>query len=219
VSCNYFFAQLGYQLGLSRLNEYAAGLGLGQATGIELGERLGSLPESQQGEDLAPWAGFGQANMAFTPLQLANYTAALVRGGVRYNAHLLESVTSYDGSETIYTSQTETLSTVEMSEATLAAVKKGMGDLATTGTVGAAFANCVVSAGAKTGSAQTGETLANGVFICFAPFDEPEVAVAIVIEQAGAGAALANAAVEILNAYFSPDDVGAAYIAEGELLP
>ena len=79
-----------------------------------------------------------------------------------------------------------------------------MGDLATTGSVGQQFANCIVTAGAKTGSAQTGEVMANGVFVCFAPFEEPEVAVAVVIEKGKAGAALASTAVEILNAYFAP---------------
>lgn len=94
-----------------------------------------------------------------------------------------------------------------------------MGDLASTGSVGAQFARCVVTAGAKTGSAQTGDAVADGVFVCFAPFDEPEVAVAIVIERGKAGAALASTAVDILNAYFSPGDVGVLLTPEGTLLP
>ena len=61
--------------------------------------------------------------------------------------------------------------------------------------------------------------MANGVFVCFAPFDEPEIAVAIVIEQGGSGAALASTAVNILNSYFSPSDIGTALIPEGTLLP
>lgn len=219
VSCNYFFAEMGYSLGMDRLNEFSAAFGLGQPTGIELSERTGALPENKPGEDQAPWAGFGQANMLFTPLQLANYIATLVRGGDRYGAHLLKDVTAYDGSGVLYSSQPELLSQLELADTTLAAVKKGMGDLATTGSVGAQFANCVVTAGAKTGSAQTGDALADGVFVCFAPFDEPEVAVAIVIERGKAGAALASTAVEILNAYFSPGDIGMLLTPEGTLLP
>lgn len=219
VSCNYFFAEMGYSLGMDRLNEFSTAFGLGQPTGIELSERTGALPENKPGEDQAPWAGFGQANMLFTPLQLANYIATLVRGGDRYGAHLLKDVTAYDGSGVLYSSQPELLSQLEMADTTLAAVKKGMGDLATTGSVGAQFANCVVTAGAKTGSAQTGDALADGVFVCFAPFDEPEVAVAIVIERGKAGAALASTAVEILNAYFSPGDIGMLLTPEGTLLP
>ena len=219
VSCNYFFAQMGYSLGMDRLNEFSAAFGLGQPTGIELTERVGTLPANKPGEDQAPWAGFGQANMLFTPLQLANYIATLVRGGERYGAHLLKDVTAYDGSGVLYSPEPQLLSQLELDEANLAAVKKGMGDLASTGSVGAQFARCVVTAGAKTGSAQTGDAVADGVFVCFAPFDEPEVAVAIVIERGKAGAALASTAVDILNAYFSPGDVGVLLTPEGTLLP
>lgn len=219
VSCNYFFAQLGYELGLAALTQYAADFGLGQSTGIELGENTGALPEGQLGQDPAPWAAFGQADQLYTPLQLASYTATLVRGGERYAAHLLQSVRSNDGSQLLYESQPEALSTVSMSDATLAAVKKGMGDLVTSGSIAPYFRDCVVSAGAKTGSAQTGEKVANGVFICFAPFDEPEIALAVVIEKGGSGAALASTAVDILNAYFDQSDIGTALLPEGALLP
>ena len=88
-----------------------------------------------------------------------------------------------------------------------------------TGSVSSYFRNCIVSAGAKTGSAQTGAEVANGVFVCFAPFDDPEIAVAIVIEKGGSGAALASSAVSILNAWFGGEDVGTAIIAEDTLLP
>ena len=219
VSCNYFFAQMGYSLGLDRLNAYCRAFGLGESTGIEIYERTGTLPENKPGEDQSPWAGFGQSSQLFTPLQLANYVATLVRGGTRYNAHLLKDISAYDGSSVLYTAQPEVLSQQEIQPDNLTAVKKGMGDLATTGTVGREFANCIVTAGAKTGSAQTGEVMANGVFVCFAPFEEPEVAVAVVIEKGKAGAALASTAVEILNAYFAPSDIGAMMAPEGALLP
>ena len=106
-----------------------------------------------------------------------------------------------------------------MSQSTLSVVKKGMGDLVTSGSVSQYFKECIVTAGAKTGSAQIGTEVANGVFVCFAPFDEPEIAVAIVIEQGGSGSALAATAVNILNAYFAPSDIGTALIPEGALLP
>ena len=218
-SCNYFFAELGYQLGLDTLNEYIAAFGLGQPTGIELGESLGTAPEGEAGQDLAPWAGFGQADMLFTPLQTANYLATLLRGGTRYDVHLLDTVTAYDGSEVLHRHESQVLSEFTISDETLAAVKKGMGDLVTRGSISRYFTDCIVSAGAKTGSAQTGEELANGLFICFAPFDDPEIAVAIVIERADAGSALSSTAVEILNAYFAPGDVGIALVPEGTLLP
>lgn len=219
ASCNFFFAEMGYQLGLDRLNEYAAAFGLGEHTGIEISERVGSRHENAPGEDQSPWAGFGQAQQLYTPLQLANYIAVLLRGGQRLDAHLLRDVTSYDGSSVLYTHQPEVLSEISISEETLAAVKKGMGDLVTKGSLAGDFKDCIVTAGAKTGSAQVGDVVANGVFVCFAPFEEPEIAVAVVIEQGRSGAALASTAVQILNDYFSPSDIGYTVVPEGALLP
>ena len=106
-----------------------------------------------------------------------------------------------------------------MSEETLEAVKKGMGDLVTKGSIASDFAGCTVTAGAKTGSAQVGEENANGVFVCFAPFEDPEIAVAVVIEQGRSGSALASTAVNILNAYFTPSEEGTAVTGENHLLP
>lgn len=89
----------------------------------------------------------------------------------------------YDNSQLLYVYDEPPQNTVEMSESTVAAVTKGMHELTTTSLAGA-FANCVVSAGAKTGSAQVGTEIANGVFVAYAPYEDPEIAVAIVIEKA-----------------------------------
>lgn len=226
-SCNYFFYEVGRLMGIDTLNAYATAFGLGQPTGIELSEKIGILdgPEYRaQTEEM--WVGgtvlqcaIGQGSSLFSPLQLANYIATLVRGGERYAAHLLDSVTRQDGTVVVSNTETETLSVVEMSQSTLSVVKKGMGDLVTSGSISQYFEECLVTAGAKTGSAQIGTEVANGVFVCFAPFDDPEIAVAIVIEQGGSGSALAATAVNILNAYFAPSDIGTALVPEGALLP
>lgn len=109
------------------------------------------------------------------------------------------------------------INTVEMSDTTLSAVTRGMHELTVSGSVAYAFENCVVSAGAKTGSAQVGTDIANGVFVAYAPYEKPEIAVAIVIEKGGSGAALANTAVEIINSWFSRAQDGTA-IGENTLL-
>ena len=226
-SCNYFFFDLAYRMGINVLDEYATAFGLGQPTGIEIYEKTGTLagPEYSKSQGLN-WVGgntlaaaIGQSDNTFTPLQLANYIAALVRGGDRYAAHVLQSIQSYDGSETVYEYEPEILSTVEMADSTLEAVKSGMGDLVLSGSISGYFRECVVSAGAKTGSAQLGDGGTDGVFVCFAPFDDPEIAVALVIEKGVSGSAVAPAAVEILNAYFSAGDTGSAVVPEGTLLP
>ena len=228
VSCNCFFCEMGYRLGIDALDQYAAAFGLGQSTGIELGEATGVLagPEHSASVNQMWYGGntvqaaIGQSDHLFTPLQLANYIATLVRGGQRLDAHLLKSVTAYDGSAILYEHEPELLSQVDISASTLSAVKEGMYNLTTTGSLARYFKDCVVSAGAKTGTAQiSADTTNNGVFVCFAPYEDPEVALAIVIERGGSGSALASTAVEILNAYFADSDIGTALIPEGSLLP
>ena len=223
-SCNYFFYEVGRLLGQEALNDYALQFGLGKNTGIEIGDSAGALASAEYADryDLE-WsdgqtltAAIGQSYNLFTPLQLANYTATLVGDGEYYTPHLLKSVKSYDNEELVYVYDEGADHVVEMSEETKRVVTQGMHNL-TTGTLAGAFDDCVVSAGAKTGSAQVGTDIANGVFVCYAPYENPEIAVAIVIEKGGAGAALASTAVEIINAYFTNPGVGGV-IPENTLL-
>ena len=225
VSCNYFFYEVGRLTGIQTIDDYASQFGLGRSTGIEIGDSSGALasPAYAEANELE-WtdgqtltAAIGQSYNLFTPLQLANYIATLVGDGDHYQAHLLKSVKSYDNSKLLYVYDEPPENTVEMSDATLAAVTKGMHDL-TTGSLAGAFSNCVVSAGAKTGSAQVGTEIANGVFVAYAPYESPEIAVAIVIEKGGSGAALASTAVEIINAYFADRVSGGDVIGENTLL-
>ena len=157
-------------------------------------------------------AAIGQSYNAFTPLQLANYVATLVSGGEHYAAHLLKSVKSYDNSRLIYNYDEKPLNDMNISDSTMAAVTKGMHDL-THDSLTSAFSRCMVEAGAKTGSAQVGTDIANGVFVAYAPYDDPEIAVAIVVEKGGSGSLLANAAVDIINAWFSR---GSSSVTTGE---
>lgn len=224
-SCNYFFYEVGRLTGIRTLDSYASQFGLGQSTGIEIGDSSGVLasPEWAESHD-QEWtdgqtitAAIGQSYNLFTPLQLANYVATLVGGGDHYQAHLLKNVKAYDNSRLLYVYDDNPINTVEMSDTTLSAVTRGMHELTVSGSVAYAFENCVVSAGAKTGSAQVGTDIANGVFVAYAPYEKPEIAVAIVIEKGGSGAALANTAVEIINSWFSRAQDGTA-IGENTLL-
>ena len=219
-SCNYYFAEMGYRMGLDTLNEYYSALGLGEPTGIEIGEKTGRQATNEGGSNQAPWAAYGQADQLYTPLQLANYIATLVSGGQHCPAHLLKSVKSYDNSEIIATGDTAPLNTLNISDSTLQAVKKGMyGYTQPGGMVYSYFKDCIVSAGAKTGTAQLGGGLKNnGVFVAFAPYDDPEIAIALVLEKGDAGAALASTAVTILNSYFSRESTGS-ILSDNELIP
>ena len=219
-SCNYFYYEVGRLTGIARLDDYASQFGLGQSTGIEIGDVSGVLasPEWAEAHD-REWtdgqtitAAIGQSYNLFTPLQLANYVATLVSGGEHYEAHLLKSVKSYDNSRLIYNYGEEPVNDMNISDSTMAAVTKGMHDL-THDSLTSAFSRCMVEAGAKTGSAQVGTDIANGVFVAYAPYEDPEIAVAIVVEKGGSGSLLANAAVDIINAWFSR---GSSSVTTGE---
>lgn len=224
-SCNYFYYEVGRLTGIAKLNEYATAFGLGQSTGIEIGDVSGVLasPEWAEAHD-REWtdgqtitAAIGQSYNSFTPLQLANYVATLVSGGEHHAAHLLKNVKSYDNTRLLYVYDEEPLNDLEISESTMAAVTKGMHDL-THDSLASAFADCVVETGAKTGSAQVGTDIANGTFVAYAPYDDPEIAIAIVVEKGGSGSLLASAAVDIINAWFSRGSNDAA-AGENTLLP
>ena len=226
VSCNYFFYEVGRLTGIRTLDSYASQFGLGQSTGIEIGDSSGVLASPEWADSHnQEWtdgqtitAAIGQSYNLFTPLQLANYIATLVGGGEHYQAHLLKNVKEYDNSRLLYVYDDEPLNTVEMSDSTIEAVTKGMHELTVSGGVAFAFRDCVVSAGAKTGSAQVGTDIANGVFVAYAPYEDPEIAVAIVIEKGGSGAALATTAVEIINSWFSHTQDDSAAMGENTLL-
>ena len=224
-SCNYFYYEVGRLTGIKKLDEYATAFGLGQSTGIEIGDVSGVLasPEWAEAHD-REWtdgqtitAAIGQSYNLFTPLQLANYVATLVSGGEHYEAHLLKNVKSYDSSRVIGVYGKGPLNDLNISDSTMAAVTKGMHDL-TYDSLRSAFSRCVVEAGAKTGSAQVGTDIANGTFVAYAPYDDPEIAIAIVVEKGGSGSLLANAAVDIINAWFTRDGTGATAAGEDALM-
>jgi penicillin-binding protein 2 len=212
-SCNIFFYQVGIDVGIETLTQYAQSYGLGVSSGIELTESTGinAGPEYSESVGQTWYAGntlsaaIGQSDNQFTPLQLANYVATLVRGGTRYAAHLLSHVTAADGTVTEY--EPQVLSTVELSQRNLDAIKQGMLEVVqSTTTVAEAFRNLNahgIQVGAKTGSAQvSGQENANGLFVCFAPYDDPQVAVCVAVEKGGSGAATAKIAASILEQYF-----------------
>lgn len=227
ASCNTFFHEMGYRLGIEKIDEYAYAFGFGRSTGIEIGDSAGLLagPEEREARGEIWYGGdtvqaaIGQSDNLFTPLQIANYMATLVSGGKHYDAHILKAVKTYDNAQVVAVGNKEPSNVIEISDSTLDAVKTGMHNLTKT-TLSGYFSRCVVEAGAKTGTTQLGENITNnGCFVCFAPYDEPEIAVALVIEHGNAGAQLASTAVEVINAYFTPDEQESTVTGENELLP
>ena len=227
-SCNYYFYEVGRLVGIDLLDQYATMFGLGQKTGIELTEQAGVVASPEFTESLGgTWhegnilsVAIGQESTQVTPIQLANYIATLVNGGTRYSTHLLKTVKSNDFSQVTYNYEPKVLSQVEMEEENREAVMEGMLMLTTEGSVSSAFKDVPVSVGAKTGSAQvSSQTNSNAVFVCFAPYDDPQIAVAIAVEHGGSGSELGKIAAQIVTAYFSVQGEQGTITQENTLVP
>ena len=228
VSCNVFFFDVGRRVGIQGLQEFAAKFGLGEPTGIELYEETGVMagPEYTQSMGQTWYEGstlsvaIGQESSQFTPLQLANYIATLVNGGTRYSAHLLKEVKSSDFSQVLYTYEPEVLDSIDIQPENLDAVKAGMLALTTgKGSLARYFQDLPVQVGAKAGSAQVNaETESNAVFVCFAPYDDPQIAISLVVEKGGSGSTLASIAADILRYYFSAEESREETLTENTLI-
>lgn len=228
VSCNVFFFDVGRRVGIQGLQEFAAKFGLGEPTGIELYEETGVMagPEYTQSMGQTWYEGstlsvaIGQESSQFTPLQLANYIATLVNGGTRYSAHLLKEVKSSDFSQVLYTYEPEVLDSIDIQPENLDAVKAGMLALTTgKGSLARYFQDLPVQVGGKTGSAQVNaETESNAVFVCFAPYDDPQIAISLVVEKGGSGSTLASIAADILRYYFSAEESREETLTENTLI-
>ncbi len=210
-SCNYFFYETADLMGIDHLNTYCTKLGLGQKTGIEIPEAAGVLagPEYRKKID-SEWypgdvlqAAIGQSDNLFTPLQLANYVATIVNGGTRYKAHLVKSVNnSKDGSH-VTGATIQAMETLDMKEENYHAIMYGMKLAADSGTASTLFSNYKVGVGAKTGTASVPSGTANGIFVAFAPYEDPEIAVCVVVEHGAHGNYVGAVAKAIFDEYFN----------------
>lgn len=213
VSCNIFFYDLGRQLGIDTLTDYARQFGLGEPTGIELPEALGHMASPAYSKSIGEiWnpgdvlqTSIGQGKSLFTPLQLATYTATLANGGIRMKSHLVKSIKSYGLDETVQEIVPEVAVDMGLSETAVKAIRDGMirasGQNGYNGTSGAYFGDYPISVASKTGTPET-TGFPNGTYICYAPADDPQIAVAVVIENGYHGYWGAAVAKSIFDAYF-----------------
>ena len=206
-SCNYFFAETGRRLGIETMYLYSEKFGLGEYTGIEIEESKGTLA----GRDSTSWmpgntvqAAIGQSDNAFTPLQLATYAATLANDGTRLKTHVVSKVTDYERTKTIEDySKPTVVDTCGISKENLDIVQKAMLEVTQSedGTAYSMFGDYKVKVAAKTGTAENAGS-DHTTFICYAPFDKPEVAVAVVIEHGAKGRYSMQVAKDLLDAYF-----------------
>ena len=233
-SCNCYFYEAGRRTGIEAINEYAKMFGLGELTGI-------GLPEESKGNISNPeykasvektaenkrWypadtiiTAIGQSYSYFTPIQLANYVATIANGGTLYKTHLLKSIRSSVDGSVVYSNEPSVLKTVSIKPENLEAVKKGMYGVVDEGSASGIFENYNIPVGGKTGTAQVGSNVSdNALFVAFAPFDNPEIAVAVVVEHGVKGANAAYVAKDIFDEYFRQNVQIGIIDIEGELLP
>ena len=230
-SCNTYFSNVGLNLGIARLAPYAEYFGLGTTTGVEIGESTGTMSNPQEYREnhgvnwtdgVSAQTAIGQADNMFTPIQLATMCATIANGGVRLQTHFLDKVLDYTGETVLEAYEPVELYDAGLSSAVLGVVQTGMQMVATEGNAGTVFANYPVSIACKTGTAET-STGKNGTepnlsFICYAPADDPEIAIAVMMEYGNTGNYAKYVAKDILDQYFgfyTWDEDGNKYDQEG----
>ena len=227
-SCNYYFYEVADRLGIDALNQYCRKLGLGVKTGVEIGEASGILAGPDYRASIDDYwypgdtlqAAIGQSDNLFTPLQLANYVATIVNGGTRYTTHLVQGVYDAASGVCIQEEQIEVADNLHMKDENYHAIMEGMRQCATTGTAAGVFGSSyALTAGAKTGTASVPSGTANGIFVAFAPYDDPQIAVCVVVEHGAHGNYVGSVARDIFDAYFADVTVSDTVTEESVLLP
>lgn len=233
-SCNYFFYETGDRMVIDNLSKYALHFGLGNKTGIELpNEKSGAAASKEtyakirNGATMGPGdtlnASIGQGDNNFTPMQIAKYISSIANGGTVVNPTIIKSVLNSDGTEVSkdeirkYTNEklgiVDTDDGITISDESIEVAKEGMRMAASEagGTAYNIFKNFNIEVAGKTGSAEAGKDsngkdLVNAWFVCFAPFDNPEVAVVVMIENGGHGNYAAEVARDVLIQYFGMNE-------------
>ena len=198
-SCNVFFYYLGDEMGVNKLTKYTKPLGLGISTGIELSESIGTVAADQPTS-----SAIGQAAHAYTPLQMALYTATLPNGGTRYTAHLLHSVHQFYSGNIILSYENRVAETVEISAKNKDIVLEGMRRVvAASDLISTNFAKVPVTVGGKTGTAQKDGQVDNALFTGVAPYNDPEIVGFCVIDQGAVGGYASAPVAKMFEAYYA----------------
>ena len=221
VSCNYFFYEAGRLTGWKRMDAVAKALGLGEPTGVELPETTGwrANPDTKKelysdpafqvftaGDEIS--MAIGQSDNRFSPLQLAVYTAALANRGVRYKATFLNRIISADYEELLYEMKPTVAQRLQISDAAYQVYTQGMRQAVTApnGTANKVFGDYAIPVSAKTGTAQHGAAGSDHAsYVCYAPSDDPQIAIAIYVEKGAQGGNLGNIAKAIFDTYFAAE--------------
>ena len=215
-SCNVFFYNLGELMGVEEITKYTKKLGLGEDTGLELGNKTGIVAGPAYRDDVGgqPWllgddlnASIGQSDHGYTPLQMSIYMASVVNGGTRYKASLLDSVRKFHTGEIIMQTEVEalyTLSDDEYSDETEALLKEAMRQAAEEGNAAGYLKGVpeTVTVGGKTGTAEVAGKKDYAIFCGFAPLETPEIVISCILEEGVYGYRAAYTVGKIMEKYF-----------------
>ena len=222
-SCNVFFYDVGRRLTSDVYDASAYKLGLGQRTGVEVGEALGRLTtknDSNYTASLDVQAAIGQGNTVVTPIQLATYAATLANNGTRYRTHFVKAILDTNTGEVLSETKPEVMDVIEGTGNTFELVRQGMKQVPST--INGKISSYPVPIACKTGTPQRSETYApgkhylNAMMVAYLPADDPQIAIGITIEYGGYGARTGDLVVDIANAYFALKDGSLAQQAEEE---
>ena len=226
VSCNYFFYEMGRLLTIDKINEYADYFGLGQTTGIELSESSGIVAGPAYREKMdTTWypgdtlqAAIGQSDNMFTPAQLVSYVSTILNKGNRYALHLVKEVRRYDTGEIVFRKGRQLLSRHQISDSTFNAVKDGMRRVVADGTAQIVFSDFPIEVGGKTGTAEVSNGSDTVLFVGFAPYENPQIAVAVVLEHGASSSYAARVARDMFECYLRTSEVEDSVVYPNQLI-
>ena len=219
VSCNCYFYEVGRRVGIKEIINYSKMFGLGIKTGIELdSEALGKVA----GDNMSEWylgdtlsASIGQSYNSYTPIQMANYISTIANGGKLNKVSIIKQITSSKSGENYLQSEIDEYSSgitgvkfesknLNINKEYINAIKEGMRSVTseTGGTGYSIFKNTGIDLAGKTGTSQVSQGSNNAIFVGFAPYDNPQIAVVAVVEHGGEGTYSANVVKPILEEYF-----------------
>ena len=228
-SCNFFFYETADRMGIDTLDKYATYFGLGRKTGIELpSETAGTLASKDYVKSIkGSWnpgdtinAAIGQGYNKFTPLQMTKYISMIANGGNNVNVSIVKTIQNADGTEVSkdeineYVKEKlglteENTENITLNKDYVNAVREGMKSVTSgeSGTAYVRFKDFNIKVGGKTGSAEAGKDangndIVNAWFAAFAPYDDPEIAVVVMVENGGHGNYTAEAVRNIMAEYF-----------------
>ncbi|MGX8698842.1 MAG: penicillin-binding transpeptidase domain-containing protein, partial [bacterium] len=211
-SCNYFFYWVSDHMGINAIVKTAGEFGLGSPTGVEIGEVSGILASREYKREALNdgWyaadtlqAAIGQSYNLFTPIQIANYVATIANGGTHYQCSLLNRLVSGDYSAVLREHAPTVLNVIDDTNGYFSLLQRGMRRVVTSGTAASSFRGFPIAVAAKTGTVQSDSAGMNtGVFVLYAPAENPEIAIAVVVEKGGSGSALTQIAKDIVLAFY-----------------